>query len=84
MKTNLSDATTGHISLDQSSDGSTRWEATAQLKPIIVKKLHETSNKWLITGGRADGPFDALVELARQCAVELWRFEVAITKDKTS
>ncbi len=83
VATSLRDATTGHITLDQSPRNESGWEATAQLKPIIVKHLYGIQVEWRVTGGIADGPFDALVELARQCSKELWRFEVAITKDKT-
>jgi hypothetical protein len=80
VATSLRDATTGHITLDQSPRSESGWEATAQLKPIIAMKLYGVSATWQMTGGVADGPFDALVELARQCSQELWRFEVAITR----
>ena len=83
VATSLRDATTGHITLDQSPRSESGWEATAQLKPIIASTLYGEGTTCQITSGVEESTLDALMELARQCAKELWKFEVAITKDKT-
>lgn len=70
----LRDATTGHIRLDQLNDGSPRWKASADLKPIIAQKLG-LGDSAVSEGAPADGPIEAILELVNYLDNTLWRFD---------